>query len=95
METKGVNIGDLIELTNGKFLVVKSYTKDGLMERGCECNCHIHCYLARIQKCKYIVPMGGHVLPLNTIKNIEQYDLYSGNCPLASGLYFEELEGGI
>lgn len=94
MDTKEINIGDLIQLTTGKFLVVKSYTKDGLMETH-GCTCHHHCYLARIQKCKYIVPIGSHVLPLNTIKNIEQYDLYSGNCPLASGLCFEELEGGI
>lgn len=95
MDTKEINVGDLIQLTDGRFLIVKSYTKDGLMERGHECNCHQHCYLARITKCKYVIPDGGHVLPLNTIKNIEQYDLYSGNCPLANGLYFEELEGGL
>lgn len=94
MDTKEINIGDLIQLTDGRFLVVKSYTKDGLMEKY-GCTCHQHCYLAKITKCKYVIPTGGHVLPLNTIKNIEQYDLYSGNCPLASGLYFEELEGGL
>lgn len=86
--TREIEAGNVIELTDGNFLAVTSYTEDGLMEEF-DCTCHKHCYLANINKCI------GHNLNINVIKNIKQYDLYSGNCPLANGLCFKELKGGI